>query len=177
MNLRRVGTLMLALLFTYPVFPAQRKAKAVYCVRSSSGEWNRQRLRPLINPRAGTVFAQMSFTGSVLETVRLRQFHPDREVAFEYKFDSLGRLTGLLGDVEMWGQWLAEADLYPETDGIVGPVKVKYYSSRNRDRIQRPEDSQEYEVELSKVPVYMTIRSLPCASMLKEAEKMNATQE
>jgi hypothetical protein len=77
----------------------------------------------------------------------------------------------------MWGQWLAEADLYPETDGTVGPVKVKYYSSRNRDRIQRPEDSQEYEVELSKVPVYMTIRSLPCASMLKEAEKMNATQE
>ncbi len=93
------------------------------------------------------------------------------------KCDSLGRLTSLLSDVEMWGQWLAEADLYPETDGTVGPVKVKYYSSRNRDRIQRPEDSQEYEVELSKVPVYMTIRSLPCASMLKEAEKMNATQE
>src|SRR5258708_38240844 len=136
---------MLALLFTYPVFPAQRRAKAVYCLRSSSGEWNLQRLRPLINPRAGTVFAQMSFTGSVLETVRLRQFHPNREVAFEYRFDGLGRLTGLLGDVEMWGQWLAEADLYPETDGTVGPGEVKDYTSFSGDEKQRAKVSQQYE--------------------------------
>src|SRR5258708_34938686 len=108
----------------------------------------------------------MSFTGTVLETVRLRQFHPNGEVAFEYRFDGLGRLTGLLGDVEMWGQWLAEADLYPETDGTVGPVQVKYYSSRNRDRIQRPEESQADEVEVKKVQVDMTSRSLSSASML-----------
>ena len=177
MKLRRVGILMLALLFTSPVFSAAREAKAVYCVRSSSGEWSLQRWRPLINLRSGMVFAQMSFTGPVLEAVRLRRFYPDREVVFEYSFNSLGKLTGLMGSVELWGQWMAEANLYPEKDGTIGPVEAKYYSSRNRDHVARPEDSREYEVELSKAPVYMTIQSLPCGSMLQEAEKMNATQE
>ena len=177
MKLQRVGTLMLALLFTSSVFSAERKTKAVYCVRASHGEWSLQRWRPLINPRSDMVFTQMSFTGAVLDAVRLRRFHPDYEVVFEYRFNSLGKLTGLMGSVELWGQWTAEANLYPEKDGTVGPVEAKYYSPRNRDHVARPEDSREYEAELSKAPVYMTIQSLPCGSMLQEAEKMNATQE
>jgi hypothetical protein len=176
-KLRTVGTLMLVLLATSSVFAVERKAKAVYCVRSSDGGWNLQRWRPLINIRSNMAFAQMSFTGSVVEAVRLRQFYPDHEMVFEYHFDSLGKLTGLMGSVEMWGHWLAEANLYPQADGTIGPVEAKYYGPRSRDRVSRPEDSQEYEVELSKAPVYMTIHSLPCASMLQEAEKMNATQK
>ena len=105
MKLQRVGTLMLALLFTSSVFSAERKTKAVYCVRASHGEWSLQRWRPLINPRSDMVFTQMSFTGQVLEAVRLRRFHPDHEVVFEYRFNSLGKLTGLMGSVELWGQW------------------------------------------------------------------------
>jgi hypothetical protein len=175
--LKRVGSLMLALLFTSSVFPAERKAKAVYCVRSSTGEWSLQRWRPLINPRSQMVFAQFSFFGTTLESVRLRRFHPDHEVAFDYSFNDKGKLTGLTGSVDMWGEWTAEANLYPEKDGMIGPVEAKYYSSGKRDRISRPEGSREFEDDLSKVPVYWTIQALPCGSRLQEAEKMNATQE
>ena len=43
------------------------------------------------------MFAELSFAGTVLEAARLRQFHPDHEVIFDYKFDSAGKLTALLG--------------------------------------------------------------------------------
>ena len=120
----------------------------------------------------------MSFTGPVLEAVRLRRFHPGYEVVFEYKFDATGKLNALLGSVEAWeGQWIAEANLYPEADGTLGPIHLKYYRSQQHDQISRPEDAQHYTGELSKVPIYRTIESLPCGGLLKEAEKMNATQE
>jgi hypothetical protein len=180
---RRVGIALLALLltssiFAVEVFAVERKAKAVYCVQSADGEWGLQRYRPLINLRGHTVFAQMSFTGTQLEMVRLRQFHPDYEVAFEYKFNVQGQLIALTGDVEMWGQWLAEADLFPDTEGKVASPHISFYGpKKGRDPIRRPEDSQHYTAELDKVPVYRTIQSVPCGSKLQEAEKMNATQE
>jgi len=173
-------TFLLGLLFfsSSILIAAPRKAKAVYCTQATGGGWNLQRFRPLINPEAKTVFAEMSFTGPVLETVRLRQFHPEYEVVFEYKFDAAGKLNALLGSVEAWeGQWIAEANLYPEADGTLGPIHVKYYRSQQRDQISRPEDAQRYTGELSRVPIYRTIESLPCGGLLKEAEKMNATQE
>jgi hypothetical protein len=173
-------TFLLGLLFFSSSFliAAPRKAKAVYCVQAADGGWNLQRFRPLINPLAKTVFTEMSFTGSVLEAVRLRQFHPGYEVVFEYKFDAAGKLNALQGSVEAWeGRWVAEANLYPEADGTLGPIHVKYYRSQERDQISRPEDAQHYTGELSRVPIYRTIESLPCGGLLKEAEKMNATQE
>jgi hypothetical protein len=173
----RGGTFLIVLLmFSSSVFAVKRKTKAVYCTRAN-GVWSLQRFQPLINPRAGTVFAELSFAGPVLETARLRQFHPDHEVVFEYKFDSAGKLTALLGSVEMWGQWLGEANLYPEADNTVGSFHVKYYKSATHDLISHPEDAEEYAAELSKVPIYRTIESLPCGGSLQEAEKMNATQE
>ena len=123
------------------------------------------------------MFTELSFAGTMLEAARLRRFYPDREVVFDYKFDSAGRLTALLGSVEFWGQWLGEADLTPEAVGTVGNVHVKYYRAASRDRINRPEDAGEYTAELSSVPIYRTIESLPCGGSLHEAEKMNATQE
>jgi hypothetical protein len=176
--LLRGGTLLFVLLLFSPfAFGAKRKTKAVYCTQAPNGTWSLQRFEPLINPRAGTVFAELSFAGTTLEAVRLRRFHPDYEVVFEYKFDSAGRLTALLGSVELWGQWLGEADLYPESDGKVSDVHVKYYRASSHDLISHPEDAEEYAAELSSVPVYRTIESLPCSGSLHEAEKMNATQE
>jgi hypothetical protein len=176
----KVGTVLLGMLFFSSsfLFAAPRKAKAVYCTQAADGGWSLQRFRPLINPVAKTVFTEMSFTGPVLEAVRLRQFHAGYEVVFEYKFDATGKLNALLGSVEAWeGPWVAEANLYPEADGTLGPIHVKYYRSQQRDQISRPEDAQRYTGELSKVPIYRTIESLPCGGLLKEAEKMNATQE
>jgi len=176
MILRR-GTLLMVLLISSSVFAVKRKTKAVYCTHAMNGAWSLQRFQPLINPRAGTVFAELSFAGTVLEAARLRQFHPDHEVVFDYKFDSAGKLTALLGSVEMWGQWLGEANLYPEADGTVGSFHVKYYRPDSRDLISRPDDAEDYAAELSRVPIYRTIESLPCGGSLQEAEKMNATQE
>jgi hypothetical protein len=177
MFLRRGALLFALLMFSSFAFAAKRKTKAVYCTQAPNGTWSLQRFEPLINPRAGTIFAELSFAGPTLEGARLRRFYPNREVVFDYKFDGGGRLTALLGSVELWGQWLGEADLYPETDGKVGTVHVKYYRASSRDRISLPEDADEYTAELSGVPVYRTIESLPCSGSLHEAEKMNATQE
>ena len=47
-------------------------AKAVYCTQGVKGEWSLHRFKPLIDVQGGTVFAEMSFEGSVLEEVRLR---------------------------------------------------------------------------------------------------------
>jgi hypothetical protein len=172
------GTFLFVLLTFSPFgFAAKRKTKAVYCTQTANGAWSLQRFEPLINPRAGTVFTEISFAGTMLEGARLRRFYPDHEVVFDYKFDSAGRLTGLLGSVELWGQWLGEANLYPEADGAVGSVHVKYYRAASRDLISHPEDAEEYTAELSSVPIYRTIESLPCGGSLHEAEKMNATQE
>jgi hypothetical protein len=176
--LLRCGTLLFVLLmFSFSVFAATRKTKAVYCAQAANGTWSLQRFEPLINARAGTVFTELSFAGSMLEAARLRRFYPDREVVFDYKFDSTGRLTSLLGSVELWGQWLGEANLYPEADGRVSNVHVKYYRASSRDLISRPEEAEDYTAELSSVPIYRTIESLPCGGSLQEAEKMNATQE
>jgi hypothetical protein len=177
MFFRRGAFLAVLLMFSSFVFAGKRKTKAVYCTQAQNGSWSLQRFEPLINPRVGTVFAELSFAGTTLEAARLRRFYPDREVVFDYKFDNVGRLTALQGSVELWGQWLGEADLYPETDGKVSNLHVRYYRASSRDLISRPEDAEAYTAELSSVPVYRTIESLPCSGSLHEAEKMNATQE
>jgi len=177
MLLGRSTFLFVLLMFSSFVFAAKRKTKAIYCTQSADGAWRLQRFQPLINPRAGTVFAELSFAGTMLEAARLRRFYPDREVVFDYKFDGAGRLTALVGSVEFWGQWLGEADLTPEADGRLGNVHVKYYRAESRDRINRPDDGETYTAELSRVPIYRTTESLPCGGSLREAEKMNATQE
>ena len=56
-------------------------AKAVYCTQAANGEWSLHRFKPLIAVQGGTVFAEMTFDGSVLEEVRLRRFYADSELA------------------------------------------------------------------------------------------------
>ena len=71
--------------------------------------------------------------------------------------------------------WLGEADLSPGTDGKIPPHHVLY--SREKDRIDKPENADAYVARFNDAPIYLTIQSVPCAAMLKEAEEMNATQE
>jgi hypothetical protein len=134
-----------------------------------------QRHKSLIDPQRGTVFAEMSFEGTVLGEVRLRRFYPNSEVAFDYKFDSAGRLNSLQGSVRVFGEWRAEANLFPDEDGKVGSYRVSY--SRGAGRVEKPENAVDYIGRFNEVPIYRTTQAVPCAAMLKEAEKMNATLE
>jgi hypothetical protein len=71
--------------------------------------------------------------------------------------------------------WIGEADLFPSRDGTIPPHHVYY--SRESDRIDKPENADAYVGRFNNAPVYLTTQSVPCAAMLQEAEKMNATQE
>jgi hypothetical protein len=172
------------------VFAKDLNAKAVYCTQGKSGEWSLHRFKPLIAVHGGTVFAEMMFEGSVLEEVRLRRFYGDSELAFDYTFDASGRLTALHGSVQVksvpppgadpafaveLADWQGEADLLPGSDGKIPPHHIFY--SREKDRIDKPEGADVYVGRFDQAPVFMTIQSVPCAALLKEAEKMNATQE
>jgi hypothetical protein len=149
--------------------------KAVYCWQEAKGEWSLHRFKPLINPQGRTVFAEMSFEGSALGEVRLRRFYPNTEVVFDYKFDPTGKLNGLKGTVSVFGEWAAEANLFPNEDGTVPPYRVSY--SQGGNRVQKPENAADYIGRLDEVPIYRTVQNVPCAAMMKEAEKMNASRE
>jgi hypothetical protein len=171
-------------------FAKDPNAKPVYCTQGADGQWSLHQFKPLIEVQGGTVFAEMTFDGSVLGEVRLRHFYKDSELAFDYTFDASGRLTGLRGSVQVrsvppkgatagqdfeLADWLGEAELTPGRDGRIPPHHVLY--SREKDRIDKPENADAYVGRFDQAPVYLTIQSVPCAAMLKEAETMNATQE
>jgi hypothetical protein len=173
-----------------PATAPAKERSAVYCWQGAKGEWSLHRFKPLIKVEGGTVFAELSFEGGALEEVRLRRFYADSELAFDYRFNGAGKLTGLRGSVtvrtspppvEIGGEpmvfadWLGEADLLPGEDGKIPPHHVVY--SRQNDRIDKPENAETYIGRFNDAPVYPTVQSVPCAAMLKEAEKMNASQE
>jgi hypothetical protein len=174
-----------------PVGPAKEPAgKAVYCWQGTKGDWSLQRFKPLIKVQGGTVFAEMTFDGTALREVRVRRFTAESELALLYTFDGAGRLMGLKGSVSvktvgptipgeterpLFADWVGEAELTPGEDGKIPAHHVLY--SREKDRIDKPDDADKYIGQFDSAPVYKTIQSVPCAAMLKEAEKMNATQE
>lgn len=71
--------------------------------------------------------------------------------------------------------WLGEAELTPGADGKIPLHHVLY--SREKDRIDKPDDADKYIGQFDAAPVYKTVAAVPCAARMKEAEKMNATQE
>jgi hypothetical protein len=169
---------------------AKEPAKPVYCWQGEKGDWTLQRFKPLIKVGGGTVFAELTLGGGLLEEFRLRRFYSDSELAFDYTFDAAGKLAGLRGTVQVrstgptlpgdtdppvFADWLGEAELTPGTDGKIPPHHVMY--TREKDRIEKPDDADKYIARFYDAPLYMTTQSVPCAAMLKEAEKMNATQE
>ena len=164
--------------------------KPVYCSQSAKGEWSLQQFKPLINMQNGTIFAELTFAGNVLEEVRVRRFFADSELAFDYTFDGTGRLTELRGSVTVktppqggsgdgermfFADWVGEAELTPGSDGKIPAHHVAY--SREKDRIDKPANAETYVGRFNDAPVYQTIKSVPCAAMMKEAERMNAAQE
>jgi hypothetical protein len=184
------GACAIMLAVSSTVLAKDPNARAVYCTQEANGGWSLHRFKPLIKVEGGTVFSELTFEGSVLEEVRLRRFYADSELTFDYMFDASGRLTGLRGSVQVrsvppagadpgpgfeMADWLGEADLLPGNDGRI-PQHHVYYS-REKDRIDKPENAETYVGRFNDAPVYWTIQMLPCAAMLKEAEKMNATQE
>ena len=184
------GACAMVVAFAPISFAKDSNAKAVYCTQGANGAWSLHRFKPLIRVEGGTVFAEMSFAGNVLEEVRLRRFYVDSELAFDYTFDASGRLTALHGSVQVksvpppgadpafaveLADWLGEADLLPGADGKIPPHHVLY--SREKDRIDKPENADKYIGRFEQAPIYSTIQTVPCAAMLKEAEKMNAMQE
>jgi hypothetical protein len=96
---------------------------------------------------------------------------------YEYKFTEDGKLLALHGYLRRWGRWIAEADLFPDSDGTIPPPEVKYRFSQDGGVISDPEEGADYTKVFTTVPVYRTIAEIPCAVLLKEAEKMDATQE
>jgi len=181
------GAMVLA---SSPMLLAKDTAKPIYCTQDANGEWSLHQFKPLIKVNGGTLFAEMTFEGSVLEEVRLRRFYKDSELAFDYTFDAAGRLVELHGSVQVksvppagadpafaveLADWLAEAELTQGSDGKIPPHHVMY--SREKDRIDKPDNADVYIGRFNDAPIYRTIQAVPCAAMLKEAEKMNATQE
>jgi hypothetical protein len=163
--------------------------KAVYCWQGSKGDWSLHQFKPLIQIGGGTVFAEMTFAGPVLGEVKVRRFFADSELAFDYTFDGAGKLAGLRGSVSvrtigptlpgeteppLFADWVGEAELTPGGDGKIPPHHVLY--SREKDRIDKPDDADKYIAQFNEAPVYQTIQSVPCGAKLKEAEKMNAAQ-
>jgi hypothetical protein len=155
----------------------KRRPNSLYCTQAKDGSWQSQSFQPLINPQARMAFFEIEFAAKRVDAVRLRRFFPDHDVEFDYKFDLNGKLNSLIGSVAVPRGWVGEADLFPEADGTISNVHVRYYKPGTTDRILDPEDAGRYTAELSKVPIYRTVESLPCAGSLQDAEKMNATQK
>jgi hypothetical protein len=150
------------------------QVKTVFCVPGRES-WDVQRFKPLIDPRAKSEFAEMSLAGPLLLEFKLRRFSEKTETTFDYKFDADGRLNALSGSVTVFGAWVGEANLFPNADGSVPAIHVKY--RREGEVIPKPDDATDYIGLLDAVPVYRTVQAVPCGAMLKEAETMNATQE
>jgi hypothetical protein len=180
----------MALAVTPTLLAKDPAGKAVYCWQGAKGEWSLHQFKPLIHVGGGTTFAEMSFAGGALEEVRVRRFFADSELAFDYMFDGAGKLVGLKGSVSvrtigptlpgeteppLFADWVGEADLLPGSDGKIPLHHVLY--SREKDRIDKPDDADKYIGQFNEAPVYQTIQTVPCAARLKEAEKMNAEQQ
>jgi hypothetical protein len=189
--LRRLATgAVLALIASTALLASPLAGRAIYCIQGPKGEWALQRFKPLINAQGGTTFAELSFEGATLREVRLRRFFPDSELTFDYSFDAAGKLAALKGTVTVrtvgpalpgdpeppvFADWLGEAELTPGSDGKIPPHHVIY--TREKDRIEKPDDADKYVARFDDAPVYATVQSIPCATKMKEAEKMNAAQD
>ncbi len=172
---------VLALLLSSGAFSSGLPAKLVkdrnlYCVEAKPGEWAVQVYPPLIDLAHGTRFVQASYEGDWLEVVRVREDNASYGLVFEYKFDRAGKLAALHGLVRRWGRWDGEADLVPQADGTVKRPWVRYSSGGGQTMVE-PDDGPRYAEKLMQVKVYRNVQEIPCAGLLRETEKKNATQE
>jgi hypothetical protein len=144
---------------------------------SGKGEWVLQGYPPLIDTHGGTVFEQANYTGKWLSKVRMRGFRRDYELDVEYRFDESGRLTETVSDIQQGNNWHAEASLYSDGQGGVREPEVTYSHEAGGKTISQPEEARHYTQMFRSVKLLKTSDEIPCAGLLKEAEKMNATQK
>jgi len=147
-----------------------------FCLQHGA-EWSLQAYPPLVDTRAGTVVEQAIYTGTWLQRVLLKKYTSRYELMYEYKFTEDGKLLALHGKLQRWGRWYAEVDLFPDADGTIPKPDVTYRVKADGGIMQAPDDGSDYTKVFSTVPVYRTIAEVPCAVLLREAEKRNATQE
>jgi hypothetical protein len=144
---------------------------------SGNGEWVLQSYPPLIDTHAGTVFEQANYTGKWLSKVRMRGFRRDYELDVEYRFDEGGRLTETVGEIQQGNNWHAEASLYSDGRGGVREPEVTYWHEAGGKTIAQPDEARHYTQMFTAVKLLKTSDEIPCAGLLKEAEKMNVTQK
>jgi len=166
------------MLFSSTIFAREKKKPgSLYCVQAKDELWHAQLFQPLINAQRAMVFAEIEFAAKRVDEVRLRRFFPGYDVEFDYKFDDKGKLNEMTGSVAVSRDWVGESNLYPDADGKINNLEVKYYRPGTDERVVRPEGAERYTADLSKAPIYRTVESLPCAGSAEFAEKMNATQK
>jgi hypothetical protein len=144
---------------------------------AGDGRWTLQGYPPLVDTRNGTVYEQATFTGKWLSKVRLRSFRRDYELSIEHKFNEQGKLTETVGGIRQGTEWYAEASLYPDGKGGVKQPEVTYSHVQGGHAIVQPDDGRYYTPMLMTARLYKTKDEIPCAGLLMEAEKMNATQK
>ncbi len=168
-----------ALLFSSPAAfglakPLQDRYR--YCIPQGA-TWALQNYAPLVDTRNGTTYVQAAYNGASLQRILVKTYTRRIELVYEYKFGEDGKLMALHGWIDRWGRWFAEADLFPDADGTIPKPDITYRLAQFGGIIQAPEDGPDYTRVFSTVKIYRTIADAPCAVLLKEAEKKNATQE
>jgi hypothetical protein len=147
-----------------------------FCIPQGAG-WVVQPYAPLVDTKKGTKIEQAVYNGEILSHVLMKTYNDRYELMYDYHFDETGRLVQLRAYLERWGQWLAEADLYPESSGLIPHPDVHYRLSQFGGIVPDPKDGANETKVFLTAPVYWSVAQVPCAVLLREAEKMNATQE
>ncbi len=147
-----------------------------FCIPQGSG-WVVQPYAPLVDTKKGTKVEQAVYTAGTLSHVLMKSYNDRGELMYDYRFDERGHLVGLRAYLERWGQWLAEADLYPDASGLIPMPDVHYRLSQFGGIVPDPKDGANETKVFLTAPVYWSVSQVPCAVLLKEAERVNATQE
>jgi len=149
-----------------------KSLKSFFCVPVSPSEWKLQRYPPLIDPKAGTTYVEIWSSGMMVERVKLRRFQRNRDVMYEYHYDTDGKLKSLQASLHYWGYWVAEAELPLNGETETGLKTVHYYKARAitgeqvRETMNNPEEKGRYLNELNAATHWMTAQAVPCADKL-----------
>jgi len=155
----------------------QLKDRSRFCVQPDGKTWKLQDSPPLVDLNVHQVWEQAIYTAKWLSRVRIRRFEPDYEFDVEYRFDEGGKLSGMTGTMWRWGRWIAATRLYPLPGGGFEKPQVSFSRSLGGTTIVEPEDAEIYTPKFTTAEVFRTTQEIPCAVLLGNAEKMNATQK
>ena len=110
-----------------------------FCIPQGAS-WVVQPYAPLVDTKKGTKVEQAVYSGGLLTHVLMKSYNDRYELMYDYRFDERGRLVQLRAYLERWGQWLAEADLYPDASGLIPNPDVHYRLSQFGGIVPDPKD-------------------------------------